>query len=575
MARLAKPLELLAIVADPQAAELLELVVQGAGEGLRREEDLDAGLLSLRVRPADLVFVDVALGRDAGLALVHHIRAVCPDASVYAIVTPEKLEAGAQATALGASGVLVLPLAGDEVREALSAVRVLRARDALAAEREAALQTQELLGALVSELTELGESGGGQGVAEGLARALSEPGRATSVVVYLGVGEEARQLKRVSSAGLSMDAPASAEELDLLRFAASRGKEVMRLALRRRPLGLALLGGVEDSLRSAMETIASVASLSVALALSRVESARGTIKDPRTSAYAFSYFVDVAGREIDLARRHGRRFSLATIAMREAPADPIRDPTDEVVERVLSAVRDTDVLARVDDRELYLLLPETGGLGAQACRRRLLKELLESTERPRCPVDLGLSIFPHDGTDLSRLLRAAGLRAEASRRSVVEALDLRNLPFVEQVDTLLSGTLTAPQPDPWLETPHYVELPQMDAVGLALSVVREGLRGGETHVIASQRSGTSLGGAVRAGYSRETDAVRLDVVDLSKVPDAGSIELLAVIAQHGAYALVGRVQRGLMRAVHATDPMLVDTLLARLGDATGMRFFEA
>src|SRR5262249_46515647 len=89
-------------------------------------------------------------------------------------------------------------------------------------------------------------------------------------------------------------------------------------------------------------------------------SQRAPIQDVGTSAYSFAYFVDLAGREIDLARRHGRRFALATVEV---------DPTAKIegraaVELVLAAVRDTDVVARADDQELLLLLPETGTKGA-------------------------------------------------------------------------------------------------------------------------------------------------------------------------------------------------------------------
>ncbi len=48
------------------------------------------------------------------------------------------------------------------------------------------------------------------------------------------------------------------------------------------------------------------------------------MKDPSSSAYTFAYFVDVAGREIDMARRHNRRFALATIGV-QFEAVPLAD----------------------------------------------------------------------------------------------------------------------------------------------------------------------------------------------------------------------------------------------------------
>src|SRR5690606_12073550 len=124
--------------------------------------------------------------------------------------------------------------------------------------------------------------------------------------------------------------------------------------------------------------VAGQAATTFALIGEREHSHRGAMKDPSSSAYTFAYFVDVAGREIDKARRHGRRFALATLAVDEEPpvvagaaqpAGAAGPPSVASVERILGAVRDTDVLARVDEREFYLLLPETGGIGAHICRR--------------------------------------------------------------------------------------------------------------------------------------------------------------------------------------------------------------
>ena len=82
------------------------------------------------------------------------------------------------------------------------------------------------------------------------------------------------------------------------------------------------------------------------------------MKDPRSSAYTFAYFVDVAGREIDISRRHRRRFALATIGVHARKRARRRAGADAwpPSEGVLGAVRDTDVLARVDANEFYLLL---------------------------------------------------------------------------------------------------------------------------------------------------------------------------------------------------------------------------
>jgi hypothetical protein len=51
------------------------------------------------------------------------------------------------------------------------------------------------------------------------------------------------------------------------------------------------------------------------------------------------------------------------------------------------------------------------------------------------------------------------------------------------------------------------------------------------------------------------------------------VEALAILAEHGAYALLGRSEKGVVRGLHAADPMLADFLAERLGRAAGLRLF--
>ncbi|HEY3667423.1 MAG TPA: diguanylate cyclase, partial [Polyangiaceae bacterium] len=273
---------------------------------------------------------------------------------------------------------------------------------------------------------------------------------------------------------------------------------------------------------------------------------------------------------------HNRRFALATIGVQfeSGPRTEI-EPTVLVADHVLSAVRDTDVLARVDANEFYLLLPETGGLGAHTCRRRVLDELSEDvTGVPHSDlvVTVGVASFPHDGGDLSRLLRVAKQRAEASLNSVVHRLSLRDLSIPGLVDALLSQP--APEvslPARGVEWPHYIELPAMDLVGLALAAVSEAWRAGQARVVASVHAGISVGGAIRAEHARDGEGLRFDAVDVSSLNGCSNLELLCVVAEHSAYVVLGRSEGNVVRAVHAADPLLVDLVLSKLSEATDLR----
>jgi len=401
------------------------------------------------------------------------------------------------------------------------------------------------------------------------------------VVVYLPAAEGARQLLRAAVLGEVENAPTFCEEMEALQFAGDRDMTVVRLALLREFSGLVLIGGGEvghpQSVQQPLvELVATQAATVLSLIGAREQSHRGAMKDPASSAYTFAYFVDVAGREIAMARRHGRRFSLATVGLEMAPDSGVGDETEPTVfgaERVLGAVRDTDVLARVDANEFYLLLPETGGPGAHACRRRILAQLGTVSGASPFSAAVGVATFPHDGSDLSQLLRVAKFRADASRSSVVHGLGLGALPLGQLVDALLGVVPDAQQrrlaP---LETPHYIELPVTDLMGLVGSTTAEATRGGQTRVLATQRTGLSVGNAVRADMSRMGELMKVDIVDISRVPACERVDVLIVIAEHATYSLVGRTEGSLVRAVHSADPLLSDLLVARLSEIAGRPF---
>jgi ActR/RegA family two-component response regulator/GGDEF domain-containing protein len=561
------------ILADPDAAELLQRTLASTPDRVSIALDLAEGLTRVSAEAPDLAFVDVTLGGNAGLAVVHHIRALSPSTSVYAVTRSDRLELGLQAVALGSHGTLILPLSGDDV---LTAVGDVRRRRAELIQRKRAADTtarESRAAALSADLLELADSPSRRSAAERLGAIFAEHLPARRVLVYLAASEASRQLVRVAIHGESSDEPSFCDELELLRYAKSEGLEVLRLALRREQLGLVVVDA-PDADGPLLATAAACGTLGIAVVGAREQSSRGAMKDPESSAYTFAYFVDVAGREIDIARRHGRRFALATIVVEGAAREPtsMREPTVDTAERVLSAVRDTDVLARVDANEFYLLLPETGGLGAQACRRRVLEQLGGFA---RFSVAMGLANFPHDGSDLSRLLRVAKHRADACSRSVVESFGLYQLSFVELLDALLGSVVMRSALTPSdLEAPRYIELPAMDAISVALAAVREAARGGETRVVATQHSGISIGGAVRAEVTRELEGVKLDVLEVSQLAGAENADVLVIIAQQCCYLMAGRSEGGLVRVVHATDPLLADLLLRRLGEATLTRLLD-
>jgi len=577
-------LNVVAIVSSADAIEVMSRTLGQSGDRLSVATDLAEGLVRISSQVPDVAFVDVTMGDGAGLAILHHVRALAPHVTVFALTSAESLALGVQATALGSAGTLVLPLSGDELMNALADVRTRLAEreERLRLERAAAATARHM--ALVEQVAELAEAPTRRDAAERLSELLINGVGLLLAAVYVPAAEGSRQLMRVAGRGVLGDAPSFCDEMELLNHAREHHLDTQRLALRREQSGILLLGRTAEGQSASqvfplLPLLSAQATTALALIGAREQSHRGAMKDPSSSAYTFAYFVDVAGREIDMARRHARRFALATIGVQfDRPSQGEGEPTVLVAEHVLTAVRDTDVLARVDANEFYLLLPETGGLGAHSCRRRILAEL--ATREPGWSpgglgVTVGVATFPHDGGDLSRLLRVAKQRAEASQNSVVHRLNLREQSLPALTDALLAQPAVDLQPNArGLESPHYIELPAMDLVGLALSTVSEAWRAGQARVVASVHAGISVGGAVRAEHGRDGEGLRFDAVDVSGLEGCANLDILCVVAEHSAYVLLGRSEGNLVRAVHAADPLLVDLILRKLSDATDLRLAD-
>ena len=65
-----------------------------------------------------------------------------------------------------------------------------------------------------------------------------------------------------------------------------------------------------------------------------------------------------------------------------------------------------------------------------------------------------------------------------------------------------------------------------------------------------------------------------DLIDVTESAGCQDIEALTLIAEHGSYVLLGRVERGHVRGVHAADPVLVDLITRRLGEAARARLVD-
>lgn len=456
-------LRVLIVTLDRDDARFICSVLGDHGDEPHIAEGTTDALVRLTREAFDLVLVSLAMAHGDGLALVHHLRALYPDVDVVCIANPAEIEQSAHAMALGVLTTVMRPLTGDAVLVAADRARerrlLIRDRARLAVEGETSRRrsaTYARCAAFVSETDQ-------EAIATRLLDACAGEVSSIAAAIYTPDGSLAPRFLRIASSGQVERLP---QQLDAREVSAMSPTDLVseqgphvRVLL----LGESAVLGVIELLRESelalapdeLEALHVVAALGTAAfsAAKKVDLvARGGIKDPETSAYTFAYFGDAAGREIDRATRHGRRFGLLTVAIDGldraraslAPREALelrRMATDAI----LDAVRDSDVLARVDDDEFYLLLPETGLLGALTCRRRIEERLagLREVSRERAPEPLvpviGVAVYPQDGSDLGRLLRASRRRSERSRRGVFRKLGLAGMPFWEQLDVLLGS----------------------------------------------------------------------------------------------------------------------------------------
>jgi diguanylate cyclase (GGDEF)-like protein len=143
-------------------------------------------------------------------------------------------------------------------------------------------------------------------------------------------------------------------------------------------------------------------------------------------------FLPAAEREIERARRHGRRLAVLILDLdhfkrvNDSRGHAAGDRVLQHVAAVLrSQLRSVDVPSRFGGEEFHLLLPDSGPSEAARAAERLRVRLAEATD---VTASIGVAIFPDHGTDLETLLVVADralYRAKRAGRDRVEMAELR------------------------------------------------------------------------------------------------------------------------------------------------------
>lgn len=565
-------IRILCISADAAVRDLFARVLRG--ERIIAAPDFPEAVARTSVEIPELAFIDLDVGEGAGLSVIQHFKSLHPDLAVFALVSKNNLEAAASAIAVGCSGMLMLPLSGDDV---LSATGAIRQRIIERSERDQlklAATRESRKASWLARVTDLSGATDKHAGAKLFVELLAEVSGAKGVAVYLA-GDTPGELVLGAASAQVVDPPARGTETQLFEAFVSRSRVIaLPITSRHLSAGVAMLLDALPPPDNLLSQLVSAAAAPLVLLAERERSTQGgaALKDPTSSAYSFAYYVDVAGREIARARRYGRRFAIIT-AVVEAPDAGSMPSQTQVADRLLSTADDTDMLARVDENEFHMLLPETSGQGAHACRRRILRiGLVERPATTNATLLVGGAAFPHDGQDLAKLLRVARERAETSKASVVHKLDPETSSMPELLEMLTWETVNA-APAKQISAVRPLELVEPEAQALVHAVIHDARRGGPVIIVVTSHPNSCLGMAARAAIGADESNVTFHGIDLRAAKGCSRIEALAVIAEHGAYAFVARNDDGLLHGAHAADPLLADIVAERMGRAVGVRVF--
>jgi len=567
---------ILAVLGDEPSRSQVELAANELGDKLLLARDVNEAIDLASTEEIHLALVDVSLDDGMALALVHHIPAISPGARVVAATHKADIARGADAVSVGADALHILPLAGDTVATTIGMTRerILESRErkTLANELAAERRRRELRDRVLrrSQRGEYTEA------TRALVEGLVDQGAARGAALYYEVAgvEGSPRHRRASAAGSLLSLPH--ETTDLLDLGRASSLFIWSLPFAGEDLGALVADEPADE--RVVTGIIELASLVLALSTRDARSAGIAVETYDQGRLHSAAYLHVLGpREIERARRHGRRMAIVVVSGVSLRA---YSPA------LLETLRSSDVLFETDSDELVLLLPESSAFGAHACRKRLFARVLGDPRARAVPamrtttthvgLGMGVATFPHDGEDLGVLLRVAKERAVADGQSSVHKLDLGSKTLAAIVDELRAHPLN----EAGTCSTYPLDLSVSALAGLVEHVCRDAKRGGHATFLATEHPGRGLGGIARSliptpsvdssrrgrpdRRSRTTQGSSVEIRDVQKLPDSEDILAVVVRAEHGVWVTCGRLERDRYVGVHATDPLLADLVSDRI-----------
>ncbi|MBI5508366.1 MAG: response regulator [Deltaproteobacteria bacterium] len=584
----------------------------------------------------ELVVVDLVMPGLSGLELIERIRSIHPAQDILVVTGSDDIRTAVRAMRLGVYDYLVKPI---EREQLVMIIDRLQERATLYDEH-ARLLHENILYAEVQQIFQRAlrvlQSLDLETVCERLLEAVAEVCGAQGAVLWLA-RDDASELTMQGFRGLVEPAELqmawnpehTAVGKELVRgLPVMVGRDLTTLSRQESPaesmlcplakdgrlVGLLhvvhkLSGGFDGRDAAYAKIVADCGATAVLHARRFRQLERVGLRDPTTTAYNMTYFADYLGRELHKARRYGRSFAVVQLSVDNLPSlkqglrpEVLREALRRVVLAVSSVLREIDVLARVTDEEMYLLLPETDFLGALAFARTAKDAIARSPflaeidrEHP-IAVSFGPAAFPRDGDDVDQLFAACGRRLDEARRSLFRRLHLEDVDFWAAVELLVGppdlynkGALDSQRALVVTEDPRGLGRHHQFPTGFTslvheevlAEVQRQGLLGGWLF-LGGAFSSKDLGlvdrlrslertnvrpyllGRELPQRLRDTAAVTCVSVE-SDLFDRHDVVLL--LSEHASYGLLGRRRPdGRIFGFHTADWTLVEGLIGKLQD---------
>ena len=330
---------------------------------------------------------------------------------------------------------------------------------------------------------------------------------------------------------------------------------------------------------------------------------QSTLKDSATGAYSFYYLADYVEKELSKSKRFKRNLSLILLRIENiseikgAFSEYIINSTfQKFVGVVFDCVRGTDIVAKKEENEYYVLLPETDYFGSLITVRRLISALKGKIYMQEGEMSTGFSLrissgsFPKDGGTLDMLLYKINKRMEEQKKSLFCKFSLEDKHFWDCVDILLaedSKSATA--------SAGSAEDPMVEGISKQLAINEETLED-IIETLADELSiNASLMGAffVKLGEhgkklfervnSISADPTVLRIYNLEvdkntdappfvrniKIPEdnAGKGNFFIAVTEDFSYGLFFRKeQNGKIKTFHTSDTFIIENLIAKLQD---------